>query len=161
MPRLNGYDYKQNGLYFITVCTKERQNILSFIDKNQDLESVLIKLTPIGEIVKKHFEILEERFNNVKVVNYVIMPNHIHLIILLNEENKMNMYGVSSIVGTFKSLVTKECRERFQVNQIFQSSFYDHIIRSEKDYWKIYEYIEKNPANWIYDRYYFDGTIKT
>ena len=77
---------------------------------------------------------------------YVIMPNHVHMILSLNEDS---IIPLSQIVGSFKAGVSREIGF-----SVWQRSFYDHIIRSEADYKRICEYIENNPAKWALDKYY-------
>ena len=114
-----------------------------------------IRLTTIGEIAEKGIKGIEEHYNNVFTDNYVIMPNHIHLIISI-DENEYDDDGrtmcaptVSRIMKQFKEFVTKQIGEN-----IWQKSFYDHIIRDENDYKTKWEYIENNPNRWSEDELY-------
>ena len=80
------------------------------------------------------------------------MPNHVHILIsLLNNDGKTS---IPQIIGSFKSLVTKECREKYSASNLFQVSYNDHIVRNEKDYNEIFNYIIHNPGKWIYDCFY-------
>ena len=153
--RLKDFDYSQDGVYFITICTEGRKNILSTIDINQDLETAKTKLTPIGLVAEQELFALCEKYPNIAIDTYIIMPNHIHILIsILNEKENGKM--LQDMVKTYKSMTTKICREKFRTNKIFQRSFYDHIIRNEKDYNNTFSYIETNPGKWIYDRFYAD-----
>ncbi|MBR5284529.1 MAG: transposase [Clostridia bacterium] len=148
--RLYGYDYSMYGLYFITICTFEKQCILGSIPVGADAHiGPQIKLTSYGEIVKKHLL-------NIKTLDqFCIMPNHIHMILSLSDDGPMwasaptKVQSVSQIVRSFKTLCTKEIG-----HSIFQRSFYDHIIRTEKEYYKISQYIYNNPAQWEADQLY-------
>ncbi len=138
--RLNGFDYSTNGAYFVTLCTINRKCILSSIRKSGNYSYPEVKLTDIGLIVKKYM-------NNIPgITNYVIMPNHIHLIV--EKENILNSV-LSNDIRSFKTLVTKEVGF-----QIWQSSFYDHIIRDDYDYNVHLQYINDNPIKWCEDKYY-------
>lgn len=138
--RLNGFDYSTNGAYFVTLCTINRKCILSSIRKSGNYSYPEVKLTDIGLIVKKYM-------NNIPgITNYVIMPNHIHLIV--EKENILNSV-LSNNIRSFKTLVTKEVGF-----QIWQSSFYDHIIRDDYDYNVHLQYINDNPIKWCEDKYY-------
>ncbi len=138
--RLSGFDYSTNGAYFVTLCTINRKCILSSIRKSGNYSYPEVKLTDIGLIVKKYM-------NNIPgITNYVIMPNHIHLIV--EKENILNSV-LSNDIRSFKTLVTKEVGF-----QIWQSSFYDHIIRDDYDYNVHLQYINDNPIKWCEDKYY-------
>ena len=140
-------DYTQEGLFFITICTHERKCLLSKIDKNQDLEDAKSVLTSIGEIVEKHLIGLEKRYS-VEIINYVIMPNHIHFIILVSNRG----LHLSNIICAFKSLISRECNNIFGISPLFQRSYYDHVIRNQQDYNEVWEYIENNPTKWVINK---------
>ena len=175
--RLNGYDYSQNGLYFITVCTKDKQEILWSVcagdgvldvpNCNGNTEDILlccayelgeILLSEYGIIVGNQIVEMNNIYSAVKINQYVIMPNHIHFIIEVASDNKLNN-GTSrspsptnavipAFISTFKRFVNKQLGFN-----IFQRSYHDHIIRSETEYKIISKYISENPQNWEYDCY--------
>ena len=160
LPRLQDFDYSQDGVYFITICTYQRKNTLSKINPSQDLETATTELTPIGMITEKYLMEIPRQFPFANVELFSIMPNHVHILLsLLDNANTKN--DISKIIGQTKSLISKECREKFGINKVFQTSFYDHVIRNEKDYSETFNYILHNPGKWIYDKYYSDGTIAT
>jgi len=166
--RLPWWDYSSNAAYFVTICTLNREHFFGEITDNT------IALSEIGEIVEK------EWINNTKLrpdMNlqlgaYVVMPNHFHGIIIIGE-NKYNSSGrdtmhcvstrgnrfaprsknLASVIRGFKIGVTKNAR---LINPRFawQSRFYDHIIRNEKSYVRIVEYVLTNPLRWQQDKYY-------
>ena len=142
--RLKEYDYSNDGAYFITICTKDRECILSHIPVGTDAHiGPRVELTQIGKIAEKYIL-------SMKCVDcYVIMPNHIHLIIILN--NDSNNQNISNAIRSYKILVSKEIGK-----SIFQSSFYDHIIRDYNDYMIRVRYIQENPVKWAYDPYHKD-----
>ena len=151
--RLPEYDYSNSGYYFITICTVNRKNIFSEI-VGQGLAPAEIKLTEIGKIAINQLFDLEKRYSNVKIDKYVIMPNHIHLILIIKSTAGASPCPtVSDIICAYKSLTTRECRVFYPVN-IWQKSFYDHIIRDENDYLRIWEYIDTNPQKWPEDKYF-------
>ncbi len=140
--RLKEYDYNTPGAYFITICTIERRNLLSTI-VGDDAHIVPLEY---GKIAEKYICSIPG------IDRYVIMPNHIHMIIRIGSGTMWASSPTASVpqlVRSFKTLVTKEIGER-----IFQRSFYDHIIRDEADYLKIAAYIEQNPIKWSEDRFY-------
>ena len=138
--RIENYDYSQNGAYFITICTQDRRPILSNIVG----DDAHIVPKPFGRVVEKYI------CNAPEIKKYVIMPDHIHIIIRLDNgsmwastptDKKYNR--VASIVRSIKTLTTKEIGV-----PIFQRSYYDHVIRNQQDYNEIWEYIENNPLKW-------------
>ncbi len=154
--RLKEYDYSTPGAYFITICTKDRKEILSQI-VGQGLAPAENRLTVYGNIAKEQIELLKIRYPGIKIEKYVIMPNHIHILISNCEitAGASPCPTISDMVCTFKSITTRLCRkEGFDKPHLFQSSFHDHIIRGEKDYQKIWEYIDTNVINWEKDCFY-------
>ena len=108
-----------------------------------------ISISEIGPLVDKSIGKLNDIYETVCVDKYVIMPNHIHLIVVVQNGRTQFAPTVSRIIKQFKGKITKQvgfC--------IWQKSFYDHIIRDEKDYLRIWEYIENNPEKWTEDQYY-------
>ena len=145
--RLPGYDYSRPGAYFVTVCTRERKCILSHIAVGADaFGGPSVTFTDAGRIVEKHL-LTTDRINGLHVEKYVIMPNHVHAIIQLT--HKHDPVTVSSVVNAWKSIVKQKTAEL-----VWQKSFHDHIIRDEKDYLRIWKYIDDNPIKWADDFYY-------
>jgi len=161
--RLKGYDYSTPGAYFVTICTHDRKCLFSNI-VGAIHESPENKLTKYGEILKRIIETLHDRFN-VSIPKYVIMPNHIHLIIeIYNDDEKRAIREsplqyhrsvIDKIVGFLKMNVSKKIHKTDN-EKIWQRSYHDHIIRGEKDYQRILEYIDMNPSKWELDCFYND-----
>ena len=128
--RIKSYDYSQLGAYFVTICTVNRRRILSEIVGD---DARIVPL-PYGRAVEKYIR------NVPEIEKYVIMPDHIHMMIRL-EQGRSG--GIVSIIRSIKALTTKEIGE-----PIFQRSYYDHVIRNQKDYDEIWTYIENNPRKW-------------
>ncbi len=149
--RLDNYDYGKNGAYFITICVKDKLPILSAINGTPEADCLLNpKLTEIGMIAEHGIQSISSCYEIVSVDNYVIMPNHIHLIIRVDNERGRSMLTsttVSRIIQQFKGYVTKQCGK-----PIWQKSFYDHVIRDENDYRSKWQYIDENPAKWSEDK---------
>ncbi len=152
--RLEKFDYSSGGYYFITICTLERKKILCDLVGGGAYDAPKTVFTKAGRIVEKYI-LSSNKIENVRVEKYVIMPNHIHLLLFVDD-----FYGTSRApsptnrkiphyVGTLKRFCNKEIGDN-----IFQRSYHDHIIRNETDYRKIYEYIESNPSKWQEDSYY-------
>ena len=153
--RLKYYDYSKNGAYFITMCTKNKKKILGTIlsvgDGAHDVPKMV--LSKYGKIVDKYIK-SSEKIKGIKIDKYVIMPNHIHLIIIVDNNGTSKAPSptnslIAHTVSTFKRLVNKEVGA-----DIFQRSYYDHIIRDENDYQQIWKYIDDNPLKWKLDKYY-------
>ena len=147
--RLKEYDYTQEAYYFITVCIKDRVNILGKIIKDcrgEHCSSAKMELSHEGETVKKYLELIHEKYDNIIIDEYVIMPNHIHIILAIAEQKSIS---VSKIIQQYKGIVTKELGY-----SIWQKLFYEHVIRDEKEYYLVKEYIKNNVINWEEDKYF-------
>ncbi len=109
-------------------------------------------LTPIGEIVKEQILELENRYGNVEIKSYVIMPDHIHILIYLrmDEGAASGSPTLSTIIRAFKSITSRKCKTMFGIENMFQRSYADHIIRNREDYEKHLKYIHENPMRWYY-----------
>lgn len=148
--RLKYYDYSQPGAYFVTICTKDKINILSEINIGEGLCALpKYKLTTAGLIVDETIKYVIESDNSVNIEKYVIMPNHIHMIIALNDTGGDGTPPLHKIVGEIKSYTTKRYGRK-----LWQRSFHDHIIRGKDDYLKIWEYIDNNIQKWELDCFY-------
>ena len=98
---------------------------------------------------------LEQRYPSLKIDQYVIMPNHIHAILLLEETaGDSQRPTIMDVVCAYKSLTTRECKKVRPVDKLFQTSFYEHVIRGREDYDEIAEYIVNNPKQWELDNLY-------
>lgn len=161
--RFKHYDYRQNGLYFITICCKNRQCLLGNIVDNE------MNLNNLGEMVRECWLKIQNYYPQVNLHPFVIMPNHIHGIIEIasNENwgecdsplhNQSTFNGTSQTIGAmirgFKAGVTSWARKNKEHYDIWQRNYYEHIIRNEKSYNQIIEYIENNPILWEQDRFY-------
>lgn len=156
--RLKNYDYSTNGAYFVTICTHNRKCILSDIVGDGVYDIPQINLTEYGNILEKYIAFMNSKYENVLIEKYVIMPNHIHMIIQINESTQSGMSQApyptaNAIIPKFVSLFKRYCNREIG-NNIFQRSFHDHIIRNENDYLKIWNYIETNPVKWEEDCFY-------
>ena len=155
--RLKDFDYSSEGAYFITVCTHNREKILCDIVGGDVLDAPKnTELLSCGKIVEKYINELNEFYYGINVDKYVIMPNHIHILLFVSENGASRTSpptkqhsSVSQFISTLKRFVNKEIG-----HNIFQRSFHDHVIRSEKDYLKIWNYIDTNPAKWESDCFY-------
>jgi len=183
--RLQGYDYSKVGLYFITICVKDRECSLGKIENGEMI------LSAIGGTANQYWLDIPKHFSHVVIHNHIIMPNHVHGIIELSQSNiemrpvgtrhgvslrnnaentvgtrhgvsqhGVSQYGkpipgsVSTIINQYKSSVKRWCNKNNHTNFHWQSSFFDHIIRSEDEYIRISSYIVNNPIKWKGDEFY-------
>ena len=179
--RLRNYDYNIPGAYFITICTQDKRQILSRIVGGDILDApksatnttascksvggdVLdapnsIKLLPHGEIANKYINRLNDFYEDLKVEHYVIMPNHIHILLFVYDSVAFGN-GASrtspptakqhAVVSRFVSTFKRFCNKEYGVN-IWQRHFNDHIIRNRQDYEEHIKYISENPMKWQAD----------
>lgn len=160
--RLKDYDYSQNGYYFITLCTQNRMHLFGQIVGaiHESPELVHMKLCDNGIIVKSIIENLSVRFPDIHIDQYVIMPNHIHMIVVISGERAIRESPlpkrslVSQVIGYLKMNTTKQIHGIDNKVDVWQRGYHDHIIRNEKEYLEISEYIETNCLKWELDKYY-------
>ena len=167
--RMGEYDYSLPGLYFITICTHNKKAILSKIVGAHHDAPAVVALTPYGKIVEKAIKELPERFK-LNIEKYVIMPDHIHLLIELadyeryerairesplqisSKDSAKNRSLMAQCIGYLKTSVTKEIHKIEPTLKVWQRGYYDHVIRNDADYSKHYDYIVDNPALWTENR---------
>ena len=154
--RLENYDYNAPGYYFITVCTKEKKKILCDIRPDGPAGDVLIDYSGYGRAVREQLEYMTDFYPDIKIDKFVVMPNHIHMILqTVGEKGPDEGVGravnsrVSGFVGTFKRFCNKKCGA-----DLWQDRSYDHVIRGEADYREVWTYIEGNPSRWTEDKLY-------
>jgi len=147
--RLKGYDYRSPGAYYITIVTKNRKCYFGHIDK------VEMILNEFGKIANDFWKEIPLHFSNAILDEYIVMPNHVHGIIILIEislldtkTKKPQPLGV--IINQFKRACTIEIR-KYNFSFGWQSRFHDHIIRNEESLNRIRQYIINNPKNWKSD----------
>lgn len=148
--RLKDFDYSSNGAYFITICIKNMECILSTVVAEGFHALPKLELTSIGEICEQtilHINSSDEDFN---ITKYVVMPNHIHLLIEITSGGRGSP-PLQDIIKRFKSFTTKKYG-----SVLWQRSFYDHIIRNDDDLYYHLQYIDENPKKWLMgkDEYY-------
>ncbi len=154
--RLQNYDYSSPGSYFVTICTHEKRCILSSITVGEGLAPPVVTLSPIGKCVEEQILSLPNRYPMLRIDNYVIMPNHVHLVVSLREGpgGASPSPTLFDVVRVMKSLSTRLSRSSLGDQPLWQRSYHEHVIRNERDYQEIWEYIDTNPAKWAEDRYY-------
>lgn len=170
--RLKGYDYSQAGAYFVTICTNNREFLFG------EISNGVMALNEYGRIVEIEWLKTPEIRPNIELLEYIIMPNHFHGIVVIDENRRgvlqyapttasshkttasTNFRSPSQTIGAiirgFKSAVTKKINiDRSMPGiPVWQRNYYEHIIRDDESYYRISEYIKNNPVNWQKDDYY-------
>ncbi len=158
--RLQGYDYSQEGLYFVTICCDKMKCLFGQIEDGQ------MTLNEFGEIAYNEWLNLKNRFEYFELDVFQIMPNHMHGIISITQnlviteiETTKHQTNLGNIVGTYKSMVANKCLEIYKKNnenmgKLWQRNYYEHIIRDEKAYQNISNYIIENPSKWQNDKFF-------
>lgn len=158
--RLQGYDYRNSGVYFVTICTAEKRPLFGTVRQGA------VHLNEIGQIADNCWKQIERVRSGIALDAYIVMPNHIHGILLFSEADAADCTpadardsaagSLGAIIGQYKSIVTK--RSQFTrsppARPIWQRNYYDHIIRSAASLEKIRQYIVENPARWLDDDMY-------
>ncbi len=153
--RLEGYNYSSKGVYFLTLCTEDRKQILSRVVARGILDAPVIELLERGRMVHDAIVFLDEQWESISVLAYVIMPNHVHILLQVLGASGMPR-ATNAIVPRFVSAL-KRFTNRSCAQSLWQKSYYDHVIRDEADYLLKVTYIENNPSKWVEDCYFEDG----
>ena len=165
-PRMKTHDYSRIGSYFITICAKDGHEMLGrVVSVGRDAHiAPHVQLTEYGIIADKYIKRINAPRRGLHLDNYVVMPNHLHMIIVVKStENNAEVpcqngamwtsrptnAVIPRIVRSYKTMVTKEIGF-----SLWQASYYDHIIRNESEHRHISHYIDENPIKWHEDRYY-------
>lgn len=172
LHRLPKYDYSQTGYYFLTFCTKDRSCILSSIlpppAGRGILDAPILQLTAYGLQVESALCFLDKHLPYLRIDSYVIMPNHIHIIVQITQHVGVGASGkprptkrdcpadayIPKLISSLKRYTNRSCR-----TDLWQDGFHDHVIRNEADYLRIRQYIDQNPAKWCEDCYYEEGIL--
>jgi len=150
--RLEGYDYSQNGCYFITICTKKRECLFGDVDDGK------MRLNECGEIAELEILKIPDHYIGIEIRYFVVMPNHVHLIVEIGGDNAVGAGAASgapthitigNIVRGYKSGASHSMGY-----SPWQRNYHDHIIRNDASYLRIAAYIDSNPICWREDRFY-------
>jgi putative transposase len=173
--RLSGWDYGADGLYFVTMCTKDRGNFLGEIEistmemQNSEMRTIAaLTATEIGEIAFNNWESIPNFHPYVTLDEYTIMPDHVHGILSINKPDRttweLNKFGpqrnnLGSIIRGYKSSVKSYAIDN-NIEFLWQPKYYDRVIRNEREYWNIKEYIRNNPDHWYRNGEDFENLFK-
>ncbi len=167
--RLKGYDYSQAGAYFVTICTHNKACVFG------DVVDGEMRLNEYGAIVKDEWLRTDTLRGNVVIDEYIIMPNHIHGIVIIMGDGRGTLQrastgpirathrvaptarglisnSIGAIIGQFKSIVTKDVRKMGFRYFKWQRNYYEHVIRNEDKLNRTREYVLNNPLQWQFDR---------
>ena len=153
--RLPEYDYGANGAYFVTVCTEGKRCILGHVVGGGVLDAPYTRLSEYGIAAEKTLLEMSAFYKDVAIEKYVIMPNHVRFIISINacggpsRTPAPTNARLPAFVSTWKRFTNKQAGF-----SLWQRNYYDHVIRTEADYLRIWQYIDENPAHWAEDEYY-------
>ena len=154
--RLQGYDYSTPGYYFVTICVEDKHEMLGTIDVGAATCRPSVQLSDIGKIADNSINNIHKRYSHISVDKYIIMPNHIHIILRVGvAENGRQVAApttVQTVIGNMKRYVSMQIGF-----SIWQKSFHEEIIKNERAYRNIWRYIENNPAKWAEDEYFVKG----
>ena len=161
--RMSHYDYNTPGAYFLTFCTHNRKNFLSHI-VGAIHESPKPHLTTSGKIVESVIQNIPPHLH-VTIDRYVIMPNHVHLIAVITEEDVLRELResplrsrsiLSKLIGYIKMNASRAIRQHLGDAAVWQRGYHDHVIRNQEDYVALAEYIQTNPIRWTLDKLYVE-----
>ena len=168
--RLKQYDYSQEGYYFVTICTESKGSILCDIVDNTAVGDAALgvpppqsattqtKLTQTGIMVEQHLRSINVVYSNAKLDCYVVMPNHVHFIVIIEDGQHQEVEGrlraaapttLPKMINSLKSLTSKKYGKT-----LWQRNYYEHVIRKDSELLDIREYIVNNPAKWELDKYF-------
>lgn len=156
--RLQGYDYSQEGLSFVTICVQNMECIFGDIINNKMI------LNDIGQTIESACQQIEQQYPHIQFNIYCIMPNHFHAIIEITSPRTggsrtalpaSSPKPLGRIIGAFKTITTKSINLRNNTpgKRLWHRNYYEHIIRNDYSYQNIYNYILENPERWREDKY--------
>jgi putative transposase len=145
--RLNGYDYSTSGAYFITICTPEKEHLFG------DIVNETIELNTLGDLARSHWQQLSQHHPNIIIDESIVMPNHLHGIIIL-ESSLDYKKSISEVIRGFKTFSAKVINKKRGLCgvPVWQRNYYDRIIRNELELDRVRQYIINNPRNWDADK---------
>lgn len=146
-PRIPEYDYSKENYYFVTICTQNKKCLFGRVNE----------FSRYGKIAADSVMHIPLHYSGVKIDKFVVMPNHIHMIVIIGCHNeKSNNPSLNDVIGLYKSGVTRIIHGISPNEKVWQRSYHDHVIRSQKNYEKIWSYIDTNPMRWEKDCFYVE-----
>ncbi len=141
--RLQGYDYSQSGAYFVTICTFQRQHLFGEVNDGE------MQLNVTGQIVSAIWQKIPKHFPNVELDEFILMPDHLHGIIIISEQDDKS-HSLATIIQNFKSVSTRRINKITQNSgvSIWQRNYHERIVRSDQELDRLRQYMLTNPENW-------------
>lgn len=172
--RLKEYDYAAPGAYFVTICTRNKRRLFGEnaspapsgpvpVGRDPCVPPSVLQSNTAGRIIAYWIARVPDKFPNWTVDKWVVMPNHIHLLLQLRPGDAAGHMGpaLQDVMQWYKTMTTNACiqavregRMRPFEKAIWQSNYYDEVIRDQEHYLRIWQYIDENPARWAEDEYY-------
>lgn len=158
--RLKGYDYSQEGAYFVTICTHGKECLFGEVIGSE------MKVNELGRKVQEAWNDLPVHYPHIAMDAFVVMPNHVHGVIVLRARAERaglkpapTQHGLPEIVRAFKTFSARRINEfrRTSGVPVWQRNYYEHVIRNDADYDRIAEYITNNPQRWMEDSLHPDA----
>ena len=151
--RVQGYDYSQAGMYFVTLCTRNRECLFG------EIVDETMRLNPVGQIVTDSWTWLAQRYEHVELDEWVVMPNHLHGIVVINDHCKGGSRTaptkpIGRLIGAYKTVSTRQANTFWQTPGmlLWQRNYWERIVRDAAELLCIQEYICNNPAQWAQDK---------
>lgn len=149
--RIESFDYSSAGAYFVTVCTANRKNLfwdnVKISCNSVGADSIRpqdVPLSPIGSLAEDAISQISEHYEHISVDNYCIMPDHVHILLRITPTTSGVSVELSTVIASLKRWVSRQVGR-----PIWQKSYYDHVIRGQRDYNEIWQYIEENPLKYL------------
>lgn len=157
-PRLPNYDYSQAGLYFLTLCTKGKAPLFGRVCVGGGaLDAPKVELSQYGAVIERWLADCAGKYEDLAILKHVVMPNHVHVIVELRggpsrapapTQSRANE-RIPGFVSGMKRLTNRCCGVA-----LWQRGYYDHVIRNDADFLRVWNYIDTNPAKWAEDEYF-------
>ena len=158
--RLRGFDYSQAGVYFVTIVCQGRACLFGKVADGT------MRLSNTGRLVTDAWQWLETQYPYVKLDEFVVMPNHLHGLIMITDDSRRGgsrtaPTGATSkrkplgrLIGAFKTVSTKQVNRLHgrSGSPLWQRNYFEHVVRNEESLTKIRQYIRDNPLRWEFDK---------
>lgn len=169
---MKGFDYSSNNIYFVTICVQDKVCCFGSVISvgtgrdlsvnNPNASNKIMELNEFGNIVSNRILWLANQYEYIEIHNFIVMPNHVHIIIEIDsmklkstsENISIKIKSLSSVIGAFKTTSSKLIHLSGYIDFAWQRSFHDHIIRNEMSYLNITNYIDVNPDKWNVDTFF-------
>jgi putative transposase len=164
-PRLAGWDYGSHGLYFVTICTKHRVHYFGEVIQPENPDNAFVEYADMGKIAFDNWLRIPEFYPFAKLDDFSIMPDHLHAILFIDKPDKtsweVNKFGaqkgnLAAVLRGYKSSIKTFANDN-KIEFTWQPKYYDRVIRDDREYNNIREYIYKNPKNWLSDKSGFEN----